>query len=406
MAGKHANKPVPAPAADYWRLVAAGEPFRLLFPLGTLIGIGGVLLWPLHACHAIGTYPGTIHSRLMIQGFLTSFVVGFLGTALPRLLAVPPLTLRETLGFAGAVMATALLHVGGLTFWGDLLFVGVLGGLLCVLGARGFLRQDVPPPAFVLAALGLLSAAAGSCLLIVAAAAPLAVPAGLLSLARLAMNQGYLLLPIMGIGAFFLPRFFGLPNRQDFPESLAPPPGWTRRAAFALACGLAAVAGFALEAGGSTRWGCGLRAAAVSVYLLREVPVHRAGLGGGSLAGALRLALLALPAGYLTMAAWPARASSLLHVVLVTGFSLIAFVVASRVVLGHSGQSEKFHATLRPVVAMTALIALAMLTRVTADWLPAVRLSHYGYAALAWVAAALIWARAILPGVQRADLET
>jgi len=51
-----------------------------------------VLLWPLYVWHITAVYPGLAHSRIMVEGFLTCFVVGFLGTALPRLLDVPRTT--------------------------------------------------------------------------------------------------------------------------------------------------------------------------------------------------------------------------------------------------------------------------------------------------------------------------
>jgi hypothetical protein len=96
---------------------------------------------------------------------------------------------------------------------------------------------------------------------------------------------------------------------------------------------------------------------------------------------------------------------SSLHVVFITGFSLLTFTVASRVVLGHSGQSEKFRASLWPVLVLCALISLAMLTRVTADWLPKVQMSHYAYAAVAWISGVLIWGAFILPGTAKANEE-
>jgi len=89
----------------------------------------------------------------------------------------------------------------------------------------------------------------------------------------------------------------------------------------------------------------------------------------------------------------------------ISGFSLLVFIVASRVVLGHSGQSEKFRATLWSVLILTALVTLAMLTRVSADWMPAIQLSHYAYAAVAWAAGVLVWMIFILPGVRRKDEE-
>lgn len=400
------NKRARAAADGYWRLVAAGEPFRLLFPLGALIGVAGVMMWPLFIWNVTATYPGQWHARVMIEGFVTSFVIGFLGTALPRMLEVPRVSIYETLGFAGAVIGIAWLHITGLTARGDQLFFITLATLIGLLMVRGLLfRRDVPPPGFVLVFLGLSSALFGAGVHVVADAAPSILPVWALPLGRLLLYQGYLVFPIMGIGAFLLPRFFGLPNRQSFPESLALPPGWLSRAGFAALCGGVVMGGFVVEVLGDARVGNALRAVGIMAYFFREVPFHRAGFGGGSLALGLRLALLSMPLAYVLMAIWPDHSFSLLHLLFISGFSLLTLIVASRVVLGHSGQAEKFRSTLWSVLTLTALVALAMLTRVSADWMPAIRMSHYAYAAVAWVTGVLVWAVFILPGVMRKDEE-
>jgi uncharacterized protein involved in response to NO len=401
--GTRSWKPARAAAKGYWRLVAEGEPFRLLFPLGAAIGIFGVMMWPLFVWNITSAYPGVPHARIMVEGFLGCFVTGFLGTALPRLLGVPKVSIFETIGCGTALAATVWLQYSGRAMWGDLVFFSVIITLVLLLGVRTLFRTDTPPPAFVLVAMGLLSALAGSFGLAVSQAAPGLMPSWLMPFAKLLLNQGFVLLPIMGIGAFLLPRFFGLPNRQSFPESLALPPGWKPRAAFAAMCGLAVVASFAIEVAGFSRWGYALRAGALLVYFFREVPVHQAGLGGGSLALGLQVALFAIPLGYILLALMPGRAFTLLHVVFITGFSLLTFTVASRVVFGHSGQSEKFRASLWPVLVLCALLSLAMLTRVTADWLPKMQMSHYAYASLAWISGVLIWGMFVLPGVTKAD---
>src|SRR5215211_4328822 len=59
------------------------EPFRIFFPLGLLLGAIGVALWPLFVWHSIGFYPAQAHVRLMIEGLMGSFIIGFLGTAGP-----------------------------------------------------------------------------------------------------------------------------------------------------------------------------------------------------------------------------------------------------------------------------------------------------------------------------------
>ncbi len=400
---RRSNRRARAAADGYWGLVAAGEPFRLLFPLGTVIGVYGVMMWPLFVwCEGFG-YPGVPHARIMIEGFLGCFVAGFLGTALPRLLGVPRVSLAETLACGAALVSAVCLHAGGLTMWGDLVFFCTMLSLVLALGARALIREDTPPPAFVLVAMGLLSAMAGSFGLAVSQATPALIPPWLTSFARLLLNQGFLLLPAMGVGAFLLPRFFGLPNRQSFPESIVLPPGWIRRAGFAALCGVVVLASFAMEVAGFASEGLGVRVAAFVVYFFREVPIHRAGWGGGSLAFGLRIALFAIPVGFVLAALVPVRAIALMHFVFITGFGLLALIVATRVVLGHSGQSEKFQSALWPVKILCGLIVLAMLTRVSADWMPKVQMSHYAYAALAWIAGVLVWTAFILPGVTRAD---
>jgi len=319
---KNSNRQARLAAGGYWGLVAVGEPFRLLFPLGVLAGSVGVLLWPLYVWQVTETYPAVGHARVMVEGFLSCFVVGFLGTALPRLIGVPRLTLIETLGLAAGLVGIVGLQAAGRTLWGDVLFLAVLGAFVCVLGARSFLRKDVPPPAFVLVLLGVTSALLGVAIQIVLQVAPLVVSGFWVQMGRLLLYQGYILLPVMGVGAFLLPRFFGLSSGQNFPESEGLPPGWLARAGFALVCGGVVLGSFVLEAMGELRWGFALRAIGVFTYLIREIPFYRAETGGGSLGLALRVALVAIPLGFAIMAVWPESALSFLHVVYISGFSL------------------------------------------------------------------------------------
>lgn len=44
-----------------------------------------------------------------------------------------------------------------------------------------------------------------------------------------------------------------------------------------------------------------------------------------------------------------------------------------------------------------------MITRVTADWMPDVRMTHYAYAACVWSLGAGIWAWRFLPSITRPD---
>src|SRR6478735_8271833 len=88
------------------------EPFRLFFPIGALLGVLGVALWPLYYTGVV-EYPAILHARLMIEGFMASFIIGFLGTAGPRLTSAPHFARPEVLLLITLDLLAAGLHFGG-----------------------------------------------------------------------------------------------------------------------------------------------------------------------------------------------------------------------------------------------------------------------------------------------------
>ncbi len=137
------------------------EPFRIFFPLATLLGISGVSLWPLFFSGLHKFYPGPMHARLMIEGFLAGFVIGFLGTALPRLLSAPPLRRAELGTLAVLFLTTAGLHIGGQPRAGDAAFIVLMLSFGACMIARVRRRTELPPPGFVLVAFGFFSGIIG-----------------------------------------------------------------------------------------------------------------------------------------------------------------------------------------------------------------------------------------------------
>ncbi|MEX2381113.1 MAG: NnrS family protein [Opitutales bacterium] len=389
------------PSLTYRELLAAGEPFRLLFPLGVLFGLIGVSLWPAFAWNLFSPYPALIHARLLIECFMGAFVIGFLGTALPRLLDVPRVRGWEASAYAAGLTVVSLLHVAELHLAGDIVFLFTFGGFVTGLIFRARFRKDIPPPGFVLVILGMISALFGVACLILSETGYIGGDPYLYHSGRLLLYQGFLLFPTMGVGAFLLPRFFQLPSRQSFPESLSPPPGWWPRAAFAFGCGLLVLFSFALEVSGYSAVGNALRAVAVLLYFWREVPAHKANFNIGSLAMALRIALFAIPLGYLAVALFPNRPVTFLHIVFITGFGLLTLTVASRVIFGHGGQPHRFKAMLPSIVALTALVSLALAARIAADFFPTYIFVLYGLSGLLWVAGVAGWCASILPGIRR-----
>ena len=123
------------------------------------------------------------------------------------------------------------------------------------------------------------------------------------------------------------------------------------------------------------------------------------------LADYLRAGLLFILAGFFTIALWPNYRVGELHIVFITGFNLIIFTVATRVILGHSGDFDRLKSRLWFFINTSGLLFLAMISRVTADLAPRARVIHLLGAALCWLIAALIWIVRVIPKVTLAEEE-
>jgi len=380
------------------------EPFRLFFPEGVLAGVVGVSLWPLHFGGLINLYPGQAHARLMAFGLFGGFIFGFLGTAMPRMLSAPPLGPRNVLLLLGLHLSMVVALATQRIALADRLFLALLGLFAVLMFARARRRRDTPPPGFVLVGLAFLCVSAGT-LLAVFPPAQDEAGAYWIRLQRLLCYQGFVLLPILGIGPFILPRFFGLLSPHDFPESKAPPGAWKKKAGLALGAGGLIVASFFLEVEGWPRAGHAVRFATTLAYLALEFPFHRAPKFSNALGACLRIAFAALVSGFVAVALWPGYRVGLLHLTLIGGFAVITFTVATRVVFGHSGNLEKLRGRNRWILVAVALMFLGMATRMSGDFWPKILVSHYSFGAVIWIVGALVWSGFVLPKVLQVEDE-
>jgi uncharacterized protein involved in response to NO len=380
----------------------AAEPFRLLFPLGVLAGVIGVSLWPLHFL-GLGQYPGLAHARLMAHGFFGSFVLGFLGTAMPRMLGTHPFqpSLVTALVLSQSSMLT--LHLVGRPWLADLAMLTSLLLLVAALLNRIRRRSDLPPPGFLLAGLGLACGVSG----LVLGWAPIVdeSDANRAILQTRLLYQGFLLLPVLGVGGFIFPGLLGTPNLHEFPEMRWPNRVWLGRAAEAFAAGLTILASFGLEVWGAVSWAHGLRFGAAAIYLFRQVPLRSPAGRRSTVAHSLRTGLALLLAGLLGAALLPQWRVALLHLTYASGLVLVTLAVATRVLFGHSGQPQRLHARNGWLIVAFALLFFGTLTRITGDFLPKILPTHYSYGALMWAGGALLWAWKTLPAVLVADRE-
>jgi len=393
---------------DQARISLTDEPFRLFFPSGIAAAFLGVALWPISIWGMLGYYPGPAHARLMIGGFFGAMILGFLGTAGPRMLSVRRLSRVELGMLFGLWFAGVLAGLGNRLALADGVTCATFLLGFCIAASRVRGRKDLPPPGFAMVLLGLVSGFFGSVLnfLISIGWSGLPAPYVCSALGKLLFYQAFILLPILGIAPFFFPRFGGLPNPQtSYPEFRRPSWDWMRRALIAGAFGMAVLGSFVWEAFGWPRAAGLLRVAMVVGYVWWQVPLRFPRGSSGTLGKIVQVSTILLAVGMLLAAAYPAYRIGLLHLVYIGGFNFIALAVANWVIFGHSGMAGKGRSPLVYARWAAGLIVFALATRLSADFFPEVRQSHLAYAAVLWMAGMAVWAWRILPRARVADEE-
>lgn len=384
---KHRKKPSTAvrsaPGVLTW---LAAEPFRLFFFSGALWSIIGVSLWPLFYAGQLTFYPGLTHARLMIEAFGGAFVVGFIGTAGPRMATAPKLTPVELMALFALHTANGLCHLTLNIRAADACFAALLALLLgCLMVRLIRFRKDAPPPQMLLALTGLLCGIAGTIMFL--------LPNHFRSpesarLAGLLLYQGMLLPPVLGIGSFIFPRILG----GSFGEPATAAEARTKLFRALLAAVLL-VASFFIEVHGSPAAGYLLRAGVATAYLLIEITWRRSpgDPPRGSLAKGLFWALITGLVGLAATGFAYQYRVGLEHLLYIGTFGLLILIVASRVLFGHSGELAGFAQRSWIPRVLIAFAFIAATTRASAELWPKITVSHHKYAAWTWALAALLW---------------
>ena len=216
------------------------------------------------------------------------------------------------------------------------------------------------------------------------------------------LNEGFVLFPILGVGAFFFPKLLG--GARPKPSDLRIAPArWIKRAAIAALTALVIWISFVLEALGWVRSAALVRGVTTLTYFVTQGLLLEKPSGPPFLAHCFRFGSLLLVAGLLLPAALPGYRLANLHLTFIGGFSIILFTVSTRVIIGHAGQSHLFRKRLRFLIAAITLLVIAMIARVGADFIPPARNTDLVYAALIWLLATTAWFVALGPKLSQSE---
>ena len=371
------------------------DPYRLFFPLGILIGLIGVSVWPLLALGWI-TYPTpTWHIDLMLQGFLFAFILGFLLTALPRFSQTWPITKNELVlflvVFIAGNMATMmkLYSVGKLAFWANLTFIFIYA-------FRRFSKRGAhPPPEFVFVGVGLMvgwiAAWIRSDILF-----PFTIENHEL-LGRRLIAEGMVLMLVMGVAGKLAPMFFGFSKANPLTQ-LGNASAIQQKLKWNLLIALGLVATFWIEYGfGLVELALYLRATIATLVFLGTMKIHRKPLERGMLVQALRWSNWAILLGMWGSAFHPQYRVEVLHVLFIGGFGMMILAIATRVILSH-GKYPVEHEKTSPWLGIAAWVLFASLMIRSISTLAG---RHYfsmlGLAGSLWIVALLIWGWYFVP---------
>ncbi|PIQ85058.1 MAG: hypothetical protein COV74_10705 [Candidatus Omnitrophica bacterium CG11_big_fil_rev_8_21_14_0_20_45_26] len=389
-------------------LLFCREPYRLFFPYAIVLGMIGVSHWLLYALGWISNYSGFFHSSIQMLGYMSCFIFGFLLTAMPRFIDAPRCSPQELAAF---FLLMTVIWVSLCTHHPVLAETSFILFLICFLRfivKRIRIKQTEkhhdhpvrPPTEFVWIPVAVLHGLFGATLLI---AGQLGwVSPRLLLVARLMLEQGFLLCIVIGVGGFLGPRLMGWFRLLDPKQVQAVSQALAvrkRRITIHLFGGILIFLSFWLE--GFERH--------LAAYLIRAAVVTLEFFWTGALpkwprvpdfyAKLLWVSFWMVILGHWLLVFLPHMRLIGLHVVFIGGYSLMTFSVATMVVLSHAGEAAQLKKPLLVLWVVAVFITAALATRITAIFNAEHYFQFLAIAAGFWLVGGLGWLLFIIPKV-------
>lgn len=354
------------------------EPYRLFFPLGAIFLLWGILLW-LPQIWNPGEYPVLVHRYLMLNGFMGSFIAGFLMTAVPKFSKTFSARISEVFLFF-------VVTIVGIWFaYQDneklLFLLSAIQPLIILffLFSRITKRKENPPYSFIFIFVGLF-------LWLVSALLILFIDSEAFKNLH---YEGAIAAIILGVGSRLIPGILGhveivAAQREKYekPQSIiatVPPHFFFLVFTFAASYFLSSTIGSLLRAGV-------VLIIALSYWQLLKLPKTKSALtyciwGTGWL----------ITISFLLKAFWHEGMIHASHSFFISGIVLLTLLISIRVLQSHGPQKSELEHK-KTIYVIFFLVLLAAVSRVCAYLMPESYLTHLGYSSLVLTLGVLIWA--------------
>ena len=273
-------------------------------------------------------------------------------------------------------------------------FIGVLAGLAIFAWRRVAARHSgtAPPTEFVWIPIGILHGIIGTVLLMLGQAGVL--PLWALATGRPMAQQGFLFSVVLGVGGFMAPRLMGRTTLPVTPGVIGKEEARRirmRRVRWHALAGLALFVTFWIEGAGAVAAAYRLRALLVTAELAWTSRFYRPPSVADRYVQLVWISLWMMVLGFWGAGLFIRFRVAMLHLAFIGGLSLMAFAVATMVVMSHAGEGRRLRQPLWVLRVVGVGVAIAMVVRVIADAVPALFFQMLGMAAAAWAVAGISW---------------
>jgi uncharacterized protein involved in response to NO len=359
-------------------------PYQLFFPLGLLNAMIAVGVWFVQDLGWFQSPAILIHSKLIVGGFLWSFIVGFLMTALPRMTGAFGATRLEYIFASALLLGQTLLsfQIDARYFYAN---QALLTLFLIIYGGRRLLQLKKPVPVFFShVGMAMVLALTGSYYHFL----------GNSFMGIHLFHVGTTLLLVLGIGTRFFSFLSGLPSVFESVTSLR------AKLMFHGAGVLMGVLLF-LAGQGVTIAYLGITVLSL-IYLFKIWQIQRPSNRPSALKYGVRIVASTIPLSFFLTWLQPLMFVTWFHLLFIGCFALITFAVATRVTLAHGSYPVDLETQSPALWFLVSFIVLAIVFRILYGFTDGMwRLSCLHLAATLWILAVISWCWAFLPKIFR-----